>query len=244
MTTETTDPSSEIISEQMVDRVLVITIDDGRANALSFGLIDELGAALQRAASNDAVGAVVLAGRPGRFSAGFDLSVIQSGDPTAVERLLAAGGQLVHDIYASGLPVVAACTGHALAAGALLMLACDYRVGPDAAVKIGLNETAIGLALPGWAVAIAQDRLSRRHLQHAVALAHLGDGQGAVAMGYLDEVVEADKVVETAITHAIHFAALDTRSYAVTAKRLRTTTLQAMTADLQSNPAARAGHTR
>ena len=227
---------SEILSEQMIQRVLVITVDDGKANALSHALGDELGAAIKRAGDDEGIGAVVVAGRPGRFSAGFDLSVIQSGDPAKVEALLAAGGRLVHDIYASGVPVVAACTGHALAAGALLLLASDYRVGPDAAVKIGLNETAIGLALPGWAVAIAQDRLSRRHLQHAVALANLGDGRGAVAMGYLDEVVEADQVIETAIARAATFATLDRRSYAVTAQRLRRPTLAAMTEDLGHTP--------
>lgn len=227
--------ADQLLSERVVDRVLVITVDDGRANALSHALLDQLGAALKRAADDEDVGAVVLAGRPGRFSAGFDLSVIQSGNPDAVEALLAAGGHLVRDVYASGVPVVAACTGHALAAGALLLLACDYRVGPDAAVKIGLNETAIGLALPGWAVAIAQDRLSRRHLQHAVALAHLGDGRAAAAMGYLDEVVDAEQVVDTAIAHATLFALLDRRSYAVTARRLRAATLQAMTADLTAH---------
>lgn len=228
-----TSAHAEFISTQTIDRVRVITVDDGRANALSFALVDGLGAAMAEAVADESVGAVVLVGRPGRFSAGFDLSVIQSGDAAEVERLLAAGGHLVHDIYASSVPVIAACTGHALAAGALLLLACDFRVGPDAPVKIGLNETAIGLALPGWAVAIAQDRLSRRHLQHAVALANLGDGLGATTMGYLDVAVPPEQVLEVAMARAVEAAALDRRSYAVTAKRLRTTTLAAMTADLE-----------
>ena len=123
-------------------QVLVATIDDGKANALSHALIDDLRGLIAQAETDDDVRVVVLAGRPGRFCAGFDLSVIQSGDPHAQARLLADGGDLMRTIYGSSVPVVAACTGHSLAAGALLLLACDRRVGPDAPVKIGLNEVA------------------------------------------------------------------------------------------------------
>ncbi len=72
--------------------------------------------------------------------------------------------------------MVAACTGHAVAAGALMVLACDLRIGVDGPVKIGLNEVAIALTLPPWALAL--DRLSRRHLQTSVALALLHEVVG------------------------------------------------------------------
>lgn len=113
-------------------QVLVATLDDGKANALSHALIDALRGAVAEAEADPEVRALAIVGRPGRFSAGFDLSVIQSGDPNAVARLIADGGDLVRTVYAAGVPVVAACTGHALAAGALLLLACDRRIGADA----------------------------------------------------------------------------------------------------------------
>ncbi len=221
-----------VTQERHSDGVLLVTMDDGRANAVSHALIAELSAIVDEANRDETVRALVIAGRPGRFSAGFDLSVINSGDAGAVAELVAAGGQLMHDIYASSVPVVAACTGHAVAAGALLILACDYRVGPDADIKIGLNESAIGMALPGWAVALAADRLSRRHLQHCAALAALCDGRGAVDAGFLDVAVEPVRVLEVAMDEAARVARFDRKAYATTARRLRRTTLDAMAADV------------
>ena len=222
-----------ITQERHSDGVLLVMMDDGRANAVSHALIAELSAIVAEANRDETIRALVIAGRPGRFSAGFDLSVVNSGDADAVAELVAAGGQLMHDVYASSVPVVAACTGHAVAAGALLILACDYRVGPDTDIKIGLNESAIGMALPGWAVALAADRLSRRHLQHCAALAALCDGRGAVDAGFLDIAVESVRVVEVAMDEAARVARFDRKAYATTARRLRRATLDAMAADLE-----------
>jgi len=209
-------------------QVLVATIDDGKANALSHALIDDLRGLIAQAETDDDVRVVVLAGRPGRFCAGFDLSVIQSGDPHAQARLLADGGDLMRTIYGSSVPVVAACTGHSLAAGALLLLACDRRVGPDAPVKIGLNEVAIGLALPRWAVAQASARLAPTHLQAAVATGQLYDGVGAVAAGYLDRAVAPDDVIAQAVAEAQSMVGIDPTAYAAIVKSLRRTTLELM----------------
>ena len=205
-------------------------MDDGRANAVSLALSSALRAAIRQAEGDAGIGALVIAGRPGRFSGGFDLAVIRGGDAAAVKEMVDGGGRLVAEAYGSSVPVVAACTGHAVAAGALLLLACDHRVGPAADVKIGLNEVAIGLTLPDWALAIAAERLSKRHLQASVVNAQLFDGDGAVAAGFLDAAVEPDRVVAAAIEHAARLAELDSAAYAATVQALRGPTLARMTA--------------
>lgn len=226
------------MTEQLVsyetkdDGVALITMDDGRANALGPDLSAAVNAALDRAEADDSVGAVVLAGRDGRFSAGFDLSVINSGDREAVRAMVDAGGALVRRLYGSPTPVVAACTGHAVAAGALMLLGCDVRVGPDAPVKIGLNEVAIGLTLPGWAMSIAADRLSFRHRQRSVVNARLYDGAGAVDVGFLDRAVAPESVIDEAIAEAALLAQLDGTAYARTVAAFRASTLAAMADDL------------
>ncbi len=202
-------------------KVLLVSVDDGKANALSTRLSRDLRGVIDGAEADAGIGAVVLAGRPGRFCGGFDLSVFKSGDVEAVYEMVATGGGLVRRIYGAGIPVVAACTGHAVAAGALVLLGCDRRIGPDADVKIGLNEVAIGLVLPDWALAIAAERLSRRHLQTAVAGARLYDGRGAVDAGFLDVVVTPDQVIETALAEAASLAELDRAAYAATIETLR-----------------------
>ena len=205
-------------------RVLLVTMDDGRANAMSITVSTALRAALAQAEADPGVGAVVIAGRAG----GFDLGVIQGSDADSIREMVDSGGALVAHAYGASVPVVAACTGHAVAAGALLLLGCDHRLGADADVKIGLNEVAIGLTLPDWALAIATERLSRRHLQASVVNARLYDGAGAVSAGFLDTVVEPDAVVDAAMAHAAAWAELDPAAYAATVRALRGPTLTRM----------------
>lgn len=219
---------NDTVTVERRGRVLLATIDDGKANALSSDVSRALQEVIDQAEAHDDIGAVVIAGRPGRFSGGFDLSVIQGGDRSAIDEMVTAGGALVARAYGAGVPVVAACTGHAVAAGALLLLGCDHRVGPDAEVKIGLNEVAIGLVLPDWALTIAQERLSRRHLQASVADARLYDGKGAVDAGFLDRVVPPDDVIDTAVADATTLAELDPSAYAATVAALRGPTLTRM----------------
>jgi enoyl-CoA hydratase len=183
--------------------VLVITIDDGKANAISHEIADAVHAGLQQATTE--ADAVVLVGRPGRFSAGFDLKVMQ-GPPDGARDLLKAGAELAIEIYGHPLPVVIGATGHALAMGAILLLAADTRIGAEGAFKIGLPEVAIGMPLPRFGVELARDRLSKRALTAATLHAETYDPQGALAVGYLDRVVPADEVVSASIAHATHLA--------------------------------------
>ena len=229
--------TSEHVSVERRDSVLVVHLDDGKANALSSSMIGAIGAALDQAESDDSIGAVVLHGRDGKFCAGFDLSVMRGGDISAMANLVCDGGELVSRLYGSSIPVVAACTGHALAAGALLLLGCDVRIGADVDCKIGLNEVAIGMVLPDWAFNIAIERLSRRHLQLAVATARITDARGAVDVGYLDEVAPVDAVLETAVARATELATLNGRAYAGTVRALRGELIAEMAAQIASDRA-------
>jgi enoyl-CoA hydratase len=209
--------------------VEVLHLDDGKANALGFALIEEIRSAVAAAEADDEVGAVVIHGRPGRFSGGFDLGVMFGDDLSAIIELVADGGDLVRHLYGSTVPVVAACTGHALAAGALVLLGCDVRVGADVDAKIGLNEVAIKMVLPDWAFTIARERLSTRHLQRAVATARITGPHEAAAAGYLDEVVPADELLDHCVAIATDLATtLDASAYARTVAILRGETLASM----------------
>lgn len=228
---------SEKLTIDRDDDVVILTMDDGRANALGPDLSGALSAAVGEASADESVAAIVLAGREGRFSGGFNLDIIASGDASATLSMVADGGSLVRQLYGCDVPVVAACTGHAVAAGALLLLGCDVRIGPDAPVKIGLNEVAIGMTLPRWALIIAAERLSKRHLQRSVVNARLLDGAGAVNAGFLDEAVDPDAVLDAAIAEAKSMSALDRSSYIKTVEAVRSNALAAMDEALQSDRA-------
>lgn len=230
--------TEQVTTSRVADgTVALIQMDDGKANALSHSMIADIAAALSDAQNDESVVAAVLAGREGRFSAGFDLSVVQSGDAAAITDLVASGGELVRTIYGCGVPVVAACTGHALAAGALMLLGSDVRVGADGPFKIGLNEVAIGMTLPEWAHVIAYERLSKRHIQRAIANARITGPEEAVDVGFLDRVAPADEVVAVAIEEAAAMAPLDRRAYKATMKGFRKPTLDKMDAEIAADRA-------
>jgi len=210
---------SEHVTLTLVDDVAHIAIDDGKANALSHDVIDALNDALDQAVGD--AKAVLLSGRPGRFCAGFDLSVMNGG-PDAVRALVRAGALLSMRLYELERPVVIACTGHALAAGAILLMSADVRVGTAGAFKIGLNEVAIGMPIPVFAAELARDRLSRRHVTAATALATIYDPVGAIDAGYLDTVAEPDAVVDEALARARSLAStLNPRAFGATRSTMR-----------------------
>ncbi|WP_423919443.1 crotonase/enoyl-CoA hydratase family protein [Candidatus Poriferisodalis sp.] len=229
------------VSAERHGSVLLVRVDDGKANAFSVSMLAALDAQIDAAEADDGIGAVVIAGNQRAFFAGFDLNVIRGGDRAAMTELVSAGGAMVRRAYGSSVPVVAACTGHAVAAGALLLLGCDHRVGPDAPVRIGLNEVAIALTLPDWAMAISKERLPKRHLQRCVANARLLDGVGATQAGFLDEAVAPDAVVERALEVAAELAdTLDPRAYAGTVRALRGDVLAEMDASVERDRASAA----
>jgi enoyl-CoA hydratase len=227
-----------VSTERRDGGVLVCNIDDGKANALSTDIIAGVLAAVDEAENDDSVTSLVIHGRDGKFSAGFDLTVMRSGDLAAMSNLVSDGGDLVRRLYGAGVPVVAACTGHALAAGALVLLGCDVRVGADIDCKIGLNEVAIGMVLPDWAFTISTARLSNRHLQRSVATARITDAATAVDVGYLDEVVPADRVLETAVERAAELAVLHPGAYRGTVSKLRGELLATMAEQIAADRAA------
>ena len=209
---------SELVRYELRDSVALLRFDDGRANAVSFAAIDALHAALARAEQE--ASAAVLLGRPGRFSAGFDLSVISQGRD-ASRALVTAGGELLLRIVESEVPVVAACSGHALAMGALLLLAADLRIGASGDFKLGLNEVAIQLTLPIFALEFAEARLSRRQLGRATTLAEIYDPAGALGVGYLDRVVAPEQLEAEALAAAAQLGKLSRGAYRATKRKLR-----------------------
>ena len=183
--------------------VAVITLDDGKANALSFSVLEGLNEALSTAESS--AKAVALVGREGKFSAGFDLKVM-TGDIEDARRLLAGGARLGLRIYTFPIPVVLGVTGHALAMGGILTTTADYRVGAEGPYKIGLNEVAIGMPVPAFGVELCRDRLSHAWFTRCVQHATLCSPTEAVDAGFLDEVVALDAVPERAKAVAAQLA--------------------------------------
>ena len=225
------------VAYELRDGIAVLSIDDGKANALSFEVIAALQGGLDRAEA-DAAGAVLLAGRPGMFSGGFDLAVMRGGDPAAMGQLVTSGAELVLRLYRSGRPVVAACTGHAVAAGAFLLMAAHHRVGAKGPFRLCLIETQIGMVLPDWAVELTNERLLGPHAQQAAIESRVYDPVAAVEAGFLDRVVDDTEVLDAAMTEAVRLAALPAAAYAGNAAKVRAKGIERIAAAVAQDRAA------
>jgi enoyl-CoA hydratase len=217
----------------LADRVATVTMDDGKANALSSAMLAAVNDALDRAEKDDA-SAAVLAGRPGRFSAGFDLNVLRGGGPDA-EAMVRGGFELAERLLGFPRPIVVACTGHAMAMGSFLLCATDHRVGAAGDFKIQANEVALGITMPYSALALMRYRLTPAAFDRAVGLSALFTPTAAVSAGWLDEVVDTDAVVPAAQSLASSLVGLDAVAHAASKRRARAGVLAEVRRGIESS---------
>ena len=222
---------STTVQVRYENEIAILELDDGKANALCHDAISSL---VEKLDEFQDAGAVVLSGRPEKFSAGFDLAVMKSGEDAARE-MLRSGVELFLKCYSFPRPIVAACTGHALAAGAILLMSCDLRIGAKGEFKIGLPELAIGMSLPFFATELARDRLSKRHFTKATALGQTYDPDGACDVGFLDEIVAPDEVLSTALARAESLKSIGKTQLSLTRSTARGETIKKIEDSLEAD---------
>lgn len=222
------------VTYELRDQVATITLDDGKANAISQEVLDELNAILDQVDAEPDARALLIVGRPGRFSAGFDLAAM-TASAESMRKLVIGGGRLVGRLLMQPRPVVMACTGHALAAGALILLAGDHRIGADGDFKIGLNEVSIGMPMPRWGAELALYRLAPTEVSWRLVLGQTGPPEEARGAGFLDRVVPAEEVVAEATAAATRLATLRGGAVAGTKERARGALVARMLDDIEAD---------
>ncbi|MCR9090502.1 crotonase/enoyl-CoA hydratase family protein [Algiphilus sp.] len=200
------------------DGIVVIRIDDGKRNALPPAAFHELNAAFDRAEADQAI--VILTGREGVFSAGYDLKVLRGGGPQALN-MVRLGYSLTPRVLSFPYPVITACSGHALAMGVFLMLCSDYIIGTRGDFKVAANEVALGLPMPRVGAAVLRHRLTPAAFERVVNLSEYFPVEEARDAGFFDEVVAPDQLMARARAHAAAYAELDMRAHAATKRRIR-----------------------
>ncbi len=202
-----------------------IAIDDGRVNAMTADLLGAISGALAQAREAKAI--AVLTGRPGIFSAGFDMKTFAMG-PDAARRMVEAGVTAILDILRHPRPVITCAAGHAYPMGAFLMLAADIRFGVDGDYRIGMNETAIKIDVPDFALAIAKSRLTPPAFA-SIRTARMFSPAEAVSAGYLDFVGDEKEIgmlLEDEISRSL---ALDPQAFRSTKQRMNADVIAAIT---------------
>ncbi|AOW14983.1 hypothetical protein LPB72_13060 [Hydrogenophaga crassostreae] len=218
---------TDLVSYAFADGVATLTMDDGKANAMGPAMQAALNAAFDRAEADKAT--VVLTGRPGVFSGGFDLGVFKAGDPKLTFQMLTGGAQLAQRVLSYPHPVIAACSGHAVAMGLFLLQCADVRIGLEegSGAMLQANEIQIGMTLPYFALETCRERVSTPHL-HLVGTASAYAGEAAVVAGLLDEAVAPDAMAAAVQAHVARLKKAHPASFTATKQRLRANVLAAM----------------
>jgi enoyl-CoA hydratase len=211
----------DTIMYALEDNIARITLDDGKANAMSLPWFEALNRALDQA-EKDKPGAVVIAGRAGMFSAGLNLKVLPTLSVEDLRATLTVFGRAMLRVFTFPIPTVAAITGHAVAGGAVLAFACDRRHMAEGPFRLHLNETAIGLILPTWAITISQASIPPRWHTEAILHARPYAPEEALERGLVDGVSRpAERVIADARTAAATLGALDQNAYGSSKARMR-----------------------
>ncbi len=214
---------SELVSYRLADGVAYLGLDNGKVNAVSPDVVVALNKALDQAEQDKAV--VVLSGKPGILSGGYDLKVMTASADSA-KSLVAAGSTLARRMLAHPYPVVVACSGHAIAKGAFLLLAADYRIGVEGPFKIGLNEVAIGMTMHHVGIELARARLSPSAFNRSVINAEMFDPADAVTAGFLDKVVAPEAFEQEVAAIASSLTKLNMAAHRNTKRKARKALLE------------------
>ena len=182
---------TDLVTLKINEDVAEITMDDGKANVLSHSMFDQLNEAFDAAEKEKAI--VILKGRDGLFSGGFDLKELSKGPKEALE-LTSRGSRFARRILSFSTPVIGLSTGHCIAMGAFLMLACDYRVGVQGPFKIGLNETLIGMTMHDFGIELARYRIPLNYFSRSVINAELYTPSNAIEAGFYDAVIKVESM--------------------------------------------------
>ena len=216
---------SDLIGYHLENGIATLTLCNGKVNAISPAVIAALNAALDRAEQDRAI--VIITGQPGILSGGYDLKVMTSGPQHAID-LVAAGSTLTRRMLAHPFPIVIACSGHAVAKGAFLLLAADYRIGVEGSFNIGLNEVLIGMTMHHVGIELARNRLNPPVFQRAVINGELFSPQGACVAGFLDQVVPAEQLLSTAIAVATQMKKINMSAHKHTKLKVRKALLETL----------------
>jgi enoyl-CoA hydratase len=201
-----------------------IVMDDGKANVMSVAMLNALHAAFDQAEKDKTV--VILKARGKHFSGGFDLGVFAKGSAEDQYLMVKAGAELALRILSSPTPVVAACQGNAFPMGAFLIMSSDHRIAAEGNYRIGMNEVAIGLTVPRFAIEIARQRLTPAYFSRVVMTAEMFGPAEAVTAGFFDRMVPADALDSAAEEAAQALSTLNMPAHAATKARARGTVIK------------------
>jgi 3,2-trans-enoyl-CoA isomerase len=200
----------------------ILTLSRGKANALNQALVEELYSAVALAAADDSVRGLVLASdRPRFFSSGFDVREVFAYDRDGMAAFFGCFIDLYESLYHFPKPVVAALSGHTFAGGAILAIACDFRIMADGDFGFALNEINLGLALSPTIRRMLVSAVGQTRAREVLLFGEPLPPARALETGLVRELAPAEQVLDRAIACARLLAAKPPTAYREIKRSLR-----------------------
>lgn len=218
-----------MIEIEDLGRVRLIRLARGRGNALNIDFLRAIDQALVEFADSSAR-AAVLTGQGSVFGAGVDLPELVHGGESYIREFMPLLTQVFGRLAMLPKPIVAAVNGHAIAGGAILMMACDQRILARGRAKIGLSEVLVGVRFPAWAIEIARFAAPPQHFPQFVLTGRSYLPDDALKLGWVDELVDPDSLMHRAIEVAEELAAILPEAFVETKRAVRRPMLDAVRA--------------
>ena len=215
----------ELVNIEIADKIAKISLNNGKVNAISHQVIEELNAALDQAEEAKAV--VIMSGKDGILSGGYDLKTMQKSMTDAMA-LVTEGSKFTRRMMSFPFPIIVACTGHAVAKGGFILLSADYRIGVEGPFKIGLNEVAIGMTMHHAGIEMARNRMPANYFNRSVMNAEMFSPEDAIKAGFLDQIVAPEQLMATAEQVAAQMKTLNMRAHHGTKIKARQAYLETM----------------
>ena len=141
------------------DDITTIILDDGKVNAFSYDMLTQVHRLLDEVPQKS--GALIIKGRNGIFSGGFDLKTIASGDLSQITKMIESGYNLILKLYSFDRPIIAAVSGHAIALGLFVACCSDYRIAIDGKYICHANEVRNNMAITDQIMEILKERVKK-----------------------------------------------------------------------------------
>ncbi len=218
---------SNLVTYETRAGVAHITMNDGKVNVMSTAMLADLNAAFDRA-EKEADCAILRSSRPGIFSAGFDVKVFAANNPEHSLEMTKSGAELALRLLSFPMPLIGLLEGHAYPMGTFLLLACDIRIATEGPHRMGLNEVAIGITPPSFAIELARSRVHPAWLSRTVTLGEMYQQEDALTAGFIDRIVPVGRLEDTLAQLTKDLQGVHRPSHISAKERLRQPTMDAM----------------
>jgi enoyl-CoA hydratase len=213
---------------ELLKQTAVLTLDRAPLNALDPDAIDALDQQLDGLERDPPREGLVITGAHDVFCAGVDTKAAAGADGQTKARIVLGLNRICARLYNLQAATVAAVNGHAIGAGLILALACDWRIGAPGRGKLGLPEVSAGLPYPDGPWAVVEAELSQPHLRRLAYDSGAVGPEAALGLGLIDALADGDMIVDRAVARARQLASFP--AFLSTKRRLKQATHEKLVA--------------